>query len=363
MDLAPPAFHETSNLRRKACAAGLDPAHWYAVEWESAVPKGKVVEVRFQGASLALYRGQDGELHALENRCAHRQVKLSHGFVEGCQLKCVYHGWTYDGDGRLASIPHELFGRSFPAVRLRSFPVRVRHGLIWVFFGDPALAAEREIPDVPELADERSWAHVPIDFLWRAHPTLIVNNVMDSTHVATLHGRRFRTRSFRYGPVTHCEAERERVLVSHKIEVDPGGLVGYVAKNIAVDTQTACFEYPYLWVSVGGVYKLWNFLLPIDERTTRVFMLSCAERVRIPFTPWLSPAWLARALLPLARRILVRPLFDEDGLSTAYEQEGYEAHFDRPSLDLHPAPRLCYQLTIRKWEEHLAASERAQRAG
>ena len=86
-------------------------------------------------ATLALFRGRDGRLAAIENHCAHRQVKLSAGRVEGCRLTCRYHGWSYDVDGRLVTVPHELFGNAFPAVRLRSYPVRVRYGLIWVFFG------------------------------------------------------------------------------------------------------------------------------------------------------------------------------------------------------------------------------------
>ena len=57
-----PGFTEARNPRQKARAAGLHPDYWYAVERDSAVKSGSVVEVRFWNRSIALYRGQDGKL-------------------------------------------------------------------------------------------------------------------------------------------------------------------------------------------------------------------------------------------------------------------------------------------------------------
>jgi phenylpropionate dioxygenase-like ring-hydroxylating dioxygenase large terminal subunit len=349
---APPSFADAANLRQKACAAGLDPAYWYAVEHDQAVKVGQAVAVEFWHTSVALYRTRDGRLHAVENRCAHRQLMLSEGRVEGCRLTCRYHGWSYEPDGRLAEIPHELFGRPFPSVKLRTYPVEVRYGLIWIFFGDPALAGERPLPVIPELEGHSPWVCVPIDYRWKSHHAMIVNNVMDSTHVGPLH-RKFRTKSFIYGPVTRCDAEGDRVTVAHDIKMNGEGLLWYIANRIKIETQEMCYQYPYLVVSVGGVFKLWNFLLPIDERTTRIFMLSCSESMKIPFTSLAPPQALLKPAIWVAREMLVRPLFDEDGWSTEAEQAGYERHFAKPVFDLHPAPRLCYQLTVRKWEEAL----------
>src|SRR5699024_5554124 len=117
----------------------------YAVEFSKNVPRGKAIEARFQGTSVAVFRGKDGALGAIEDRCAHRQVKLSTGKVEDCRLTCRYHGWSYGTDGRLEAVGHELFGKPFPNVKLRRYPVAEKYGLIFVFFGDPALAEERTL--------------------------------------------------------------------------------------------------------------------------------------------------------------------------------------------------------------------------
>src|SRR5262245_47973785 len=107
----PPSFSEARTRRQKARSAGMDPNFWYAVEQSKRLPRGKVIEVQFWGRSIAVFRGQDGEVRAMENRCAHRSVKLSLGRVENCSLACPYHGWKYDETG-IASIPHDTFGHN-----------------------------------------------------------------------------------------------------------------------------------------------------------------------------------------------------------------------------------------------------------
>src|SRR6185436_16844524 len=129
------------------------------------------------------------------------------------------------------------------------------------------------------------------------------------------------------------------------------------ANRIKVEKQDTCYDYPHIWCSVGGVYWLRYFMLPVDVHTTRLFLLSLSERVKIPFTPWLAPQWLIRAFLPIATRLLVKPLFEEDVWSVEIEQQGFEQNGAMPSLDSHPTSNLCYQLTVRKWEEHLAVEK------
>ena len=65
---------------------------------------------------------------AVENRCAHRQIKLTIGHVKKCDLVCIYHGWSYDEHGRLVDMKHDHFGKKLPVLSIRSYPVRERYG-------------------------------------------------------------------------------------------------------------------------------------------------------------------------------------------------------------------------------------------
>ena len=348
--MIPPSFDDARNLRQKVRAAGLDPNHWYAVEYDRAIRPGQVVATTFWNRPIALYRGADGRLRALEDRCAHRQLPLSLGEVTGCTLTCAYHGWSYGEDGTLVGVPHDRFGRPLPSLRIHAYPVEVRYGLIWVFPGDPALAPYRPIPEVAELEGQDPWAYVPHSFTWRAHHSMVIDNLCDLTH-AHLH-RRFP--SFRPGRLLASEAQENRVLMRYEAKVGPLARRDSVAPSVL----EICYEYPYHrarfeWSGIIGRITYWTFLLPIDTTTTRVFFMFCYDTLRMP---WLPVPLGHRPLTWLLRlgNVVVRPLLDQDGGALEAEQRGYEAHPEAPVIELNPVVGLLHRLTVRKWEEHLA---------
>jgi phenylpropionate dioxygenase-like ring-hydroxylating dioxygenase large terminal subunit len=347
----PPSFAEARTQRQKARVAGLHSDYWYPVEYDHALRRGRVIEVRFWNTSIALYRSDDGQLFAIENRCAHRQLKLSLGHVDGCNLTCSYHGWTYDGSGKVVAIPHDLFGKSKLKVQLKSYPVQVRHGLIWIFPGDPKLAGERGIPDIPELEGKRPWPSVTIDFTWRAHHSMIFENIIDFTH-AYLH-RSYRP--FEGAKLLRSELAGDRLNLAYEVQVGRGRISGLFVDRQRVDTNSMelGIDYPYQWSNTGGKIKHWCFLLPIDERTSRAFFVFYFEAFQIPFTRLRLPHWLMRTFMGLARYFLIRPLLEQDGWAVEAEQEAFETHYDAPLIEVNPVVGQFQQLAIRKWEEYL----------
>ena len=354
----PPSLEEATNRRQKVRAAGLDPNHWYAVEHDAALARGAVVEVRFWGRSVALYRDEEGRLHALENRCAHRQLKLSKGLVRKNDLVCAYHGWSFNGCGELADVPHDLFGKKKPACKLDTYPVRVRYGLVWIFFGDPERADATAMPEIPELEGPRAWECVPVDFVWAAHHSMIIDNVSDFTH-EFLH-RDYAP--FTGAKLTQLETVGDAVHLAYDTKVGGGKISGLFVDRERVDTSSMklCYQYPYQWSDTDGKIKHWCFVLPIDERTTRTFFLFYFDSFVVPFTKVRIPRRLMRPFLRLSNRMLVRPLLAQDGVAVEAEQEGYESHWDAPVAEMNPAVNAFQALTVRKWEEHLAR-ERARR--
>lgn len=81
------------DLRR----VGAHPDYWYPLAWSHELKVGKTLGRRFAALPIVLYRGKSGQVFALEDRCAHRQVPLHLGVVSGDELKCHYHGWSYNG--------------------------------------------------------------------------------------------------------------------------------------------------------------------------------------------------------------------------------------------------------------------------
>ena len=132
-------FEQASLVRHKARLAGMNPNYWYPLEWSDRLAPGDTAETMFWGESIALFRGEDGRARALENRCAHRQIKLTLGHVRGCDLVCLYHGWRYDEEGHLVEMKHDNFGKKLPVISIRSYPTRERYGVIWGFMGNPQM--------------------------------------------------------------------------------------------------------------------------------------------------------------------------------------------------------------------------------
>ena len=94
--------------------------------------------------AIVLIRNKAGAVFALEDRCAHRQVPLSCGVVEGDAIRCGYHGWAYDRSGKCTDVPYLGKGRLPNGVR--GYPCREAGGMIFVFPGDPALGRDGAIP-------------------------------------------------------------------------------------------------------------------------------------------------------------------------------------------------------------------------
>jgi nitrite reductase (NADH) small subunit/3-phenylpropionate/trans-cinnamate dioxygenase ferredoxin subunit len=60
-----------------------------------SLPPGQATEVTVNGESVALFN-VGGVFHALSNRCPHRGGPLGQGFVDGAEVSCPWHNWTFD---------------------------------------------------------------------------------------------------------------------------------------------------------------------------------------------------------------------------------------------------------------------------
>ena len=106
-----------SDLRR----TGAHPDFWYPLARSGDVKPGKAIGRTFAGEPIVIIRTESGRIFALEDRCAHRQVPLSRGTVNGERIQCCYHGWTYDATGHCVNIPYVGKSEAIPK-GVRSIP-------------------------------------------------------------------------------------------------------------------------------------------------------------------------------------------------------------------------------------------------
>ncbi len=108
---------------------------WHPVYCSRNLEPGFAKPLTIMSQKLALYRSQEGQVHCVDNRCAHRGAMLSTGWVEGDVIRCPYHGWAYGADGRCVEQPMEraTFAKH---IRIGGYPTQEYLGFIWLYLGN-----------------------------------------------------------------------------------------------------------------------------------------------------------------------------------------------------------------------------------
>ena len=154
----------------------------------SDVIEGGVVGVRLLDEDWAIARTATG-LIALPDRCPHRFSPLSAGCVVGETLRCAYHGYRFDAEGRCVEIPALGPGATVPpkANTRAAHSVVERYGLVWLAPDEPLAP----IVDVPEWDDPAFVVVQMPDQTWHAGAGQMVDNFLDLAHFPFTHTTTF----------------------------------------------------------------------------------------------------------------------------------------------------------------------------
>lgn len=110
---------------------------WIAVGLSGDLRSGMAMPARIDGVDMALWRSVSGTVHAWGDRCPHRGMRLSQGFVRGETLSCIYHGWQYGSDGGCTYIPAHPDLIPPKSICATTYDCVESGGLIWVGLDTP----------------------------------------------------------------------------------------------------------------------------------------------------------------------------------------------------------------------------------
>ena len=163
---------------------------WYPIAVASKVVDQPVAATLLD-QRLVIWRSKEGVTVA-DNLCLHRGVPLTMGWCEEGQIVCKYHGFRYDGTGQCIKIPAHPGAAIPPKLRLHTYPVEEKYGLIWTCLsGKPA----NPLPEIPEWdsADYQRAIPEPLDL--RAAAGRQLEGFLDVAHFAWLHHGTFGDRN------------------------------------------------------------------------------------------------------------------------------------------------------------------------
>jgi phenylpropionate dioxygenase-like ring-hydroxylating dioxygenase large terminal subunit len=277
-DLPPPSFDTNLVSVAKGTPGGeLLRRYWQPVALASEV--GDLpLQIRALGEDLILFRTPSGRFGLMHPRCAHRGTTLLYGKVEERGIRCCYHGWLFDTDGRCLEQPCEpKGGLNRDHVRQPSYPVEERYGLVFAYMGPidrkPALPRYDVLEDLGEthkiVTDGSSIGsggpeRMPCNW-FQTH-----ENVMDPLHVFVLHST-FSTQQF-----------NDMMAVPPEISFDltPYGMYSVQLRTFAdgsrlrrltelVMPNVRIVADPFLRTFTKSNNVAWT--LPIDDTNTRIF--------------------------------------------------------------------------------------------
>lgn len=157
-------------------------ADWYVACRSTELVDGGILATKILGEDIVIWR--EGErVHAWKDLCVHRGARLSLGTVENGTLKCPYHGWTYNSEGKCILMPAHPNITPSPRANVTVYQACEEHGYVYVKTGD----SESRPPLFPEYSDISFRKIHCGPYNIKASGPRVVENFLDVAHFPFVH--------------------------------------------------------------------------------------------------------------------------------------------------------------------------------
>jgi phenylpropionate dioxygenase-like ring-hydroxylating dioxygenase large terminal subunit len=246
---------------------------WYAALSSKEVPKKGIIGVVRMGEKLAFWRDASGNISCIVDKCCHRGASISAGKIVENRAQCPFHGFEYDGGGKVKVIPANGRSQEVPnRYRVKAYPVKERYGLIWIWWGD----STEKVTDIAFFDDLKEGFHYSqITDHWPMHYSRCIENQMDVVHVPFVHhntiGRSGKT--IVYGPKTKWEGDMLTWYVKN-VE-DDGKIKAKMANEMENEENLFSLQIimPNIWHNIiSEKLRVFAAFAPIDDENTMIYL-------------------------------------------------------------------------------------------
>lgn len=163
---------------------------WHPIAFSDEL-KDLPKRIKILTEDLVVFRDRSGRAGLVRAHCPHRGASLEFGIPSERGIRCCYHGWLIDIDGRILETPAEP-----PQSRIKerfvhaAYPVQEYKGLVFAYLGPPEKMPKLPIYDVYDRPDTRlipgSWTPGR-KYFWPLNWVQLKENSMDPVHTCYLH--------------------------------------------------------------------------------------------------------------------------------------------------------------------------------
>ncbi|BAY21211.1 Rieske [2Fe-2S] domain-containing protein [Calothrix sp. NIES-2100] len=155
---------------------------WYIACPSNALSQRQAKSVEICGQKIAIFRGEDGQVRALDAYCPHLGTDLGIGKVDGNWIRCVFHQWAFDETGMCQNIPCQT---DIPSkAKVQAYATDEKYGFIWIY---PEAEAPEKVADFDELKGKEIVAQADTAFERSCHHHICMMNGIDAQHLKTIH--------------------------------------------------------------------------------------------------------------------------------------------------------------------------------
>lgn len=155
---------------------------WYIVCPSQEIPQYKPKSLIICGQKIVFFRGQDNKIRALDAYCPHLGTDLAIGKVDGNLIRCFFHHWGFDGEGKCQDIPCQS---NIPEqAKLQAYDTDEKYGFIWVY---PDEKAPEPVAEFDELKNQSLITTYDKTFERDCHHHICMMNGIDAQHLQTVH--------------------------------------------------------------------------------------------------------------------------------------------------------------------------------
>ena len=239
-------------------AGALFRRYWQpaALVREVSEKDGAPVRVRLLGEDLIAFRDTNGEVGLIDAYCPHRRAPLFFGRNEECGLRCVYHGWKFDADGRCVDLPSEPADSPMKAgIKITAYPTVERGGVVWAYLGP-----KEHMPAPPDYEWTRApETHRAVSKSYQACNYLqALEGGLDTAHVSFLHNNRM------------------------------GDRANFFARDGAPKIEVVETDYGYYYVSTRkhdaerNFVRIYQYTMPFQQMRPNVIQTGLGANRRVP---------------------------------------------------------------------------------